>query len=515
MSGYAADGPERWAELCGAESASQLAALLAGETAELELPLAADKAGRTRQHALVRDRFPLLLSDSKAGAAVVVRPQPGLKLIALDLDNTLWPGVLLEGLGEWPAVFHVLARLLLRLRSAGVLLLSLSRNDETPVLAAWPPPHVCALQPEHFVAHAFGWDAKSGRLSRFAAAVCVAHSAILFIDDSAAEREEVRAALPRLRVLGQDLQLTASLLAWEAGRLEAAGVSDEAAARTELTRALLARAAAAEAFSAPAAPAPPRAGGDKTRRRAARAMGARARVPGTGGGYATVGGFPISFLRTLQLRVLLRRHGAAEVGAPPPALQRPQRAASGLARAAELAARTTQFNTAAALPFAKWGAPQAALLAQFELLVSSAEGEAWTMTASDRFGDHGTVGVMLIDVRRRRVLLVAVSCRVLATEVAPVFAAECLRASPGLAARPGEDVRAGLAITERNAPCRSLWARLGFERDGELEGGEQDWVLRAGQGLPATDVEVYTVTQAEAEAEEAEVVETAEAKEEL
>ena len=65
------------------------------------------------------------------------------KLIAVDLDNTVWPGVLLEG--SWGTLHadcwgtHRLLQFeLLRLQALGVLLVSLSRNDEAPVLAAWP-----------------------------------------------------------------------------------------------------------------------------------------------------------------------------------------------------------------------------------------------------------------------------------------------------------------------------------------------------------------------------------------
>jgi HAD superfamily phosphatase (TIGR01681 family) len=526
-----AEGRAAWAELWGEASAAQLVALAAGSSggAELLLP-PADKGGRRAQHALLRSHFPCIAPCRRSvgdaaplppGALpqVCVRAQPALKAIALDLDGTLWPGVLLEGpaaASDWAAgSFAALAAQLLRLQAAGVLLFSCSRNDEAPVLAAWPSEELCALQPRHFVAHAFGWDAKSARLARLAHAVGFAHEALLFIDDTAAEREEVRVALPRCRVAGGDMALAAALLTWEAERCVAAGVTDDAASRTEKTRALLARAAAAAEFEpadAPAEAAPaaePAAGrGDRTRRRAARAVGARLRVPGTGGGYATVGGFPLPFLRTLSLSLTLRRHGASEVGAAPPALQNSARASSGLARAAELAARSTQFNTAVALPFAKWGAPQAGRLAQFESLVADGRGEVWTMTAADRFGEHGMVGVAALQggpaAQERRVLLVAVSCRVLALECAPVFAAEVLRRS-GCLAGP-EPVRASLAITERNGPCRSLFSRLGFVREGETSAGagdaaaeglqQQEWVLQGGTvALPETDASIYCVSE--------------------
>jgi hypothetical protein len=119
------------------------------------------------------------------------------------------------------------------LQASGVLLFTCSRNDEPPVLAAWPPAHLCPVQPGHAVAHAFGWDAKSDRLSRLAHAIGLAHDAILFLDDTAAERAEVRQALPCVRVLGEDMATAADVLAWEADRCASAGVSADAASRTE------------------------------------------------------------------------------------------------------------------------------------------------------------------------------------------------------------------------------------------------------------------------------------------
>lgn len=509
------DGPALLASLCCTDTSlitsvtSAIAAFIADAGATLDQLLLppSTKLARAAQHTLIRSHLPRLRSDvayPDGAACVRLRWHPPLKAVALDLDGTLWPGVLLEeGSADpaaWPA-YTALGSTLLRLQASGVLLFTCSRNDEVPVLAAWPPAHLCPVQPCHAVAHAFGWTAKSDRLSRLAHAIGLAHDAILFLDDTAAERAEVRQALPCVRVLGEDMATAADVLAWEADRCASAGVSADAASRTEKTRALLARAAAAEAFTDNDPPDDithglgPRIGGDKTRRRAARTMGARLRVSGTGGGYATVGGFPLTFLRTLSLSLTLRRHCAAEAGAPPPALQTPSMPSSGLARAAELASRTTQFSTAVALPFRAWGAPQAARLAQLEDLVQSGCGEVWTMSCRDRFGEHGMVGVAALEGgTTRRIHLIAVSCRVLALEVAPVFAAEVLRRSACLAG--DSDIAASLALTDRNAPCRTLFARLGFERVADASDKQQEWVLRGGTaGVPQTDAAIYAVTE--------------------
>ena len=58
------------------------------------------------------------------------------------------------------------------------------------MLAAWPP--ACLLRPAHFVCHCIGWGAKSERIRAAAAAMGVAHGAVLFIDDMPGERAEVK-----------------------------------------------------------------------------------------------------------------------------------------------------------------------------------------------------------------------------------------------------------------------------------------------------------------------------------
>lgn len=276
---------ELWEALAGREAAVLLAEFLRDEKGpgELLLPPGANRQQRKRQHALLRTHFPTVFSES-VKQRVRVRRQGPIKCVAVDLDNTIWPGVLLETLGAWHTaagspLYHVqLQHELLRLHARGVLLVSCSRNDEEPVLAAWPPADLCPLQPEHFVCHRFGWTAKSARLAEFAAAIGLAHQAFVFVDDMPSERAEVEAALPDVRVVGGDMTAAVEFFRTEADRMGASQLTSYAASRTEKTRAVLARAEAAAQHSARANS--HSAGGDKTRRRAARIAGAPERAPG-------------------------------------------------------------------------------------------------------------------------------------------------------------------------------------------------------------------------------------------
>lgn len=213
-------GLQRWAELTDAGAAARLGDFVAGDDSgdSLLLPRYPEKRLRRALHELLRSHFPTVFGEHQDQGVLVQRTLP-LKCVAVDLDNTIWPGVLLEATGAvsedaW-AVHRLLHTELLRLHAAGVLLVSVSRNDEQPVLDAWPPPELCGLQPEHFVCHRFGWDAKSRRLTTLADLIGLAHGAAIFVDDMPPERAEVEAVMPRLRVLGADLRLAACVLRHE------------------------------------------------------------------------------------------------------------------------------------------------------------------------------------------------------------------------------------------------------------------------------------------------------------
>ena len=277
-------------------------------------------------------------------ALTAAQTKTRLKCVAVDLDNTLWPGVLVEQEGKVKlSAGHLeLHQMLLSLRARGVLLLTCSRNNEAAVLAAWEqiPPEAMALRPEHFVCHRIDWTPKSERLRAFAAAIGLAHDALLFIDDLEHERAEVAAAMPNCRIV--DERVAAAVLRAELRAAEEAaggrGVTFDAASRTERTQALLRRAEAARQHSSGPARGGHSKGGDKRRRKAAKAATGVSRVSGTGGGYAKTGGYPDSFLKTLDLRLCLRE------------LDLLDHSSEGLRRACELAARTTQFNTALPSP---------------------------------------------------------------------------------------------------------------------------------------------------------------------
>jgi HAD superfamily phosphatase (TIGR01681 family) len=117
----------------------------------------------------------------------------GVKVIAVDFDNTLWDGVMAEG-----PVRHYRDRqaLLKRLQEGGILLVAVSKND--PQAIRW---NEMVLQPEDFAVLAIGWELKPTTLAEIAAQLNLGLDAFVFLDDNPTERGLVASHLPQVRGL--------------------------------------------------------------------------------------------------------------------------------------------------------------------------------------------------------------------------------------------------------------------------------------------------------------------------
>jgi FkbH-like protein len=135
--------------------------------------------------------------------------EPRAKVLVVDLDNTLWKGVLGEDDWEHLAMgasgaglsYRHLQRALLQLRASGVLLAVCSKNNAADALAVLSKHPDCLLRPEHFACHEIGWEPKPIGLERIAERLSLGIDSLVFLDDSPFERESVRQSLPQVRVL--------------------------------------------------------------------------------------------------------------------------------------------------------------------------------------------------------------------------------------------------------------------------------------------------------------------------
>ncbi|HEU4632228.1 MAG TPA: HAD-IIIC family phosphatase [Gemmatimonadaceae bacterium] len=137
------------------------------------------------------------------------------KCVVTDLDNTLWGGVVGDdgvdrlALGEGDPrgeAFVAFQRYLLRLRERGIMLAVASKNDETAALAPFASRREMVLRRDDFVAFRANWQPKSENVRDIAATLGIGLDAVVYVDDNPAEREQVRQALPEVRVveLGDD-----------------------------------------------------------------------------------------------------------------------------------------------------------------------------------------------------------------------------------------------------------------------------------------------------------------------
>lgn len=288
-------------------------------------------------------------------------PVSARKLLVTDLDRTLWQGLIGEDGPErisahpeghgW--VHFALQRFLLLLRSEGVVLAVVSRNDAAVVrefLGSEPLRSAAGVRIglEDFAAIECTWEAKSAAVGRVCEAMGLEPAAVVFLDDDPVERAEVARHCPGV---------------------ECVAVPDAAGLRLTLQR-------LRDFF--PLAPS-----SDEDRRRselyASRERAERERAASRD---------PREFLRSLDMRARIVEFAAPEPGRP-----------------FQLLNRTNQFTlTGARYSEHGWRdllAPESRSLVRLAL--------------EDRYGDHGIVLVAVIERAESeiRILELAMSCRVL------------------------------------------------------------------------------------------------------
>jgi FkbH-like protein len=159
------------------------------------------------------------------------------RCLVLDLDNTLWGGVIgddgLEGirLAQGDATgeaYLAVQQMALALRERGVILAVSSKNeDETARLPFRSHPEML-LKEEHFAAFQANWNDKATNLRAIAEELSLGLDSFVFLDDNPVERDLVRKALPEVAVpeLPDDPALYARTLS-AAGYFEAIALLQE------------------------------------------------------------------------------------------------------------------------------------------------------------------------------------------------------------------------------------------------------------------------------------------------
>ena len=149
---------------------------------------------------------PLARNLVRAAAAVL---RPPAKCIVIDLDNTIWGGVIGDDgpsgiqLGDdYPgSVFKDFQAALLGYRQRGFLLAVASKNDQDVARDAIDHHPEMLLRSDHFAAMEINWEPKSVNLRRIAEKLNLGLDSFVFLDDNPVERAQVRAELPMVNVV--------------------------------------------------------------------------------------------------------------------------------------------------------------------------------------------------------------------------------------------------------------------------------------------------------------------------
>jgi FkbH-like protein len=346
------------------------------------------------------------------------------KCLVLDLDNTLWGGVIGDdGLGgirigegspEGEA-YKAVQRYLRSLKERGVLLAVCSKNDDRIARTAFDHPDM-VLGLDDFVAFKANWSPKSENIRAIAQEIDLALDAFVFLDDNPAEREEVARAIPDITVVPLPDDAGGYVRALERLRLfEVSALTLEDMGRTATYRAR-----------------------QHTAELRAEATDLR------------------SYLASLAMRASIRPF--EEIS---------------LERITQLVNKTNQFNLTT---------PRV-VLAEMRRLGADPAAVTCSVRLQDRFADHGLISVMFgrVDASRLTIDAWLMSCRVLGRGVERLIFNHLLDVAR---LRGVREILGLYRQTDRNGLVKDHYRSLGFTL-GEVVDGVEHWTLATTAAAPA------------------------------
>jgi FkbH-like protein len=338
------------------------------------------------------------------GRLIAAKQGRSYKCLVLDLDNTLWGGVVgddgLEGLvigqgsalGEAFTAFQDYAKELSR---RGIILAVCSKNDEANAVEPFEKHPEMVLRRTDIASFVANWSNKADNIRAIAAELNIGLDSLVFVDDNPFERNLVRQELPMVAVpeVGDDPARYARIVS-DAGYFEGLTVTDEDRAR----------------------------GTQYQENRQREVL------------KATATDLP-AYLRGLEMVLTYRRFDSI-----------------GLQRTVQLINKTNQFN----LTTRRY--------TEDDVLAVMRDNRAFGLQLRlvDRFGDNGIIAIIIGKMQPNDDLLIdtwLMSCRVLGRQVEPTTLNLIAAQAKALGAKRliGEYVP-----TKKNAMVKDHYARLGF-----------------------------------------------------
>jgi len=329
------------------------------------------------------------------------------KCVVLDLDNTLWGGVIGDdGLGGIQIgelgtghAFSDFQAWLKELKNRGMLLAVCSKNNEPAAKEPFEKHPEMVLRLEDFSMFVANWEDKASNIRRIQKTLNIGMDSLVFLDDNPFERNLVRSMIPEITVpeLPEDPAMYLTYLR-ELGLFETASYSTVDANRTKQYREQAERAVFEASFQS----------------------------------YDT-------YLEGLAMKA---------VAAPFDAFHYP--------RIAQLTQRSNQFN----LRTVRYTE------AEIEAIAADDSHICLYFMLKDKFGDHGLISVVILD-KQPDSLFVSewlMSCRVLKRGMEEFIINKIVQtaAEAGFRKVTGEYIP-----TPKNAMVKDLYEKMGFARAGE------------------------------------------------
>lgn len=336
------------------------------------------------------------------------------KALVLDLDNTLWGGIVGDDGAEnleigqetsMGQVYSEFQQYVKELKDLGVMLNVNSKNEEENALAGLNHPDGI-LRPEDFIVIKANWEPKSENIKKIAADLNILPESMVFADDNPAERELVRAQIPGAAVPEMDRPEHYIQILDKSGFFEVTSLSEDDKKRNEMYKANVLRAAEEESF-------------------------------------ADYG----EYLSSLQMKAHIRPFEPMY-----------------MARISQLTNKSNQFN----LTTRRY--------TQSEIEEATAAPESMTLYGKleDKFGDNGVVTVVLGEQEGAllHLRLWLMSCRVLKRDMEYAMMDEVIEQCRK---RNIQKIRGYYIPTAKNGMVRQFYAQMGFEKLSEAEDGSTIW----------------------------------------
>ncbi len=325
------------------------------------------------------------------------------KCLVLDLDNTLWGGIIgedgiekIQMSGDYPGkAYHWWQGSLKQLADSGVILAICSKNNPTDVEQVWNVYPDMPLKKTDFSASRINWNNKADNLIEISQELNIGLDSMVFVDDNPAERELVRQQLPQVEVPD-----------WPSQPYEFPMFYQQLVRRYfriyELTQEDL----------------------QKTQQYRQRAERETEKLR-----YSSME----DFLKSLEMKLKVCKVNDVT-----------------LARVVQMTQKTNQFN----LTTHRYTEDDIRRLMN--------EGaEVWTLAVSDRFGDSGITGLMIC--KKTGILLkvdtLLLSCRILGKGIEKAF----VKAVLGKSMQKNDIVEAEYIPTEKNVQTAGFWNQCGFK----------------------------------------------------